>query len=133
MQQIIVPRVGATPRECANALTACTFARLFCLFRQAHGAHLPVPLVAPVLPFLCQLVCLSPCSPVLPVPSVYFVTQISFPCYENAIFVPHFPRIINTKVTFLNILTKFYPPVWNIHFTSVYLPREREMYLSFAT
>lgn len=133
MQQIIVPRVGATPRECANALAACTFARLFCLFRQAQGPHLPVPLVAPVLPSLCKLVCLYPCYPVLPVPSVSFVTQISFKYRENALLVPHFPRIINTKVTFLNILTYFYPPVWNIHFTAVYLPREREMYLSFAT
>ena len=39
-----------------------------------------------------------------------FVTQISFQCRENVVSVPHFPRIINTKVTFLNILTKFYPP-----------------------
>ena len=39
-----------------------------------------------------------------------FVTQISFQWREKAISVPHFPRIINTEVTFLNILTYFYPP-----------------------
>lgn len=134
MQQIIVPRVGATPRECANALAACTFARLFCIYRQAPGPYLPVLLVAPVLPPLCQLVCLSPCSPVLPLPSVYFVAQISFHCHEKALSVPHFPRIINTEVTFLNILTKFYPPPFGLFTLRLYIcPREREMYLSFAT
>lgn len=74
VQQIIVPRVGATPRECANALAACTFARLFCLFRQAHGPHLSVPLVAPssrlsVNLSVCTLVtpsCQSPLFILLP-------------------------------------------------------------------